>query len=427
MTTLPPLAGATPAEQKRFAHELVSELVRRYPRRLAGSQQERQSQKALLDEVLAPWLEGAGLSPRVSWEPFTWNKSLYQNLALHFGLGVAGTALSGLLPGLGLACHLLAGTSYLLDSTRRAFLLRSLLPRVESQNLLITLPAAEEERLRLVFLAHIDAAYTGRMFEPEAVMYSTRSPLPRPLAYLSRPPVLGTFTQFLLAGCDLTRCLLGPLALPLRPLEWALTAPGVIGLGLALEVVLRDELVPGAVDNLSGVATMALLMQRLAPHKPADVTLSFVVTGAEEAGTGGANRLAAARQGRWDPRRTVVVALDSVGNGELRYVEEGEIQPQPLDPELRRILEDLARNDPRFVGVQHYTLPVGATDATPFWQRGYATVAFGCEDPELGAARHYHLPSDAPENLDVSEIPRAVDLIDAMARRLYPAESEVGR
>ena len=67
--------------------------------------------------------------------------------------------------------------------------------------------------------------------------------------------------------------------------------------------------------------------------------------------------------------------------------------------------------------------PVGGTDALPFARRGYHATAITCIDPEIGAPRNYHHPSDAPENLDVAQLIDSVDFIELAVREIYRAYS----
>ncbi len=154
----------------------------------------------------------------------------------------------------------------------------------------------------------------------------------------------------------------------------------------------------------------------------------FVITGAEEAGTGGAYALArevssAAYSRSWDPARTVVLAIDGLSNGALRRVVDGELVPMTVAPWLDRVLDQVAATESRFRGITSMPLPAGATDAMPFHARGYDAVCLACVDPSIGAPRHYHRPSDTPENLDLAQYADSIDyterVVDAiLARRL---------
>ena len=64
----------------------------------------------------------------------------------------------------------------------------------------------------------------------------------------------------------------------------------------------------------------------------ADDEDGLVGPGAEEAGTGGAIRLAEQldQSGEWKKDETTIVVVDTLSNGTLRYVEEGELWRVPL-------------------------------------------------------------------------------------------------
>jgi len=398
-------------DELAYTRALLERIVRLCPRRRPCSEDERRAH-----ELMRVELTRLGL-PEGVLDEFRFSESLYANMALHFGLGTLGTAVSGLAPAAGFVLHALAAASFMLDSTKRAFLLRRLLPWRRSQNLVVTLPGLDPEpALRLVFMAHADAALTGRMFEPAMVALVERLPGP-----LGRLMAVTAYSQLALAGFDLLRLALGPLTLPLRPVEALLTLPALLAFVLNLEVVLRDEVVPGANDNLSGVVGMSLLARRLLASKPPQVELVFVVTGAEEAGLGGAAHLVAANAARWDRARTVAIGLDGLSNGELRYFDEGEVVRRRVSPWLREELERVAASEPRFASVRAFQIPVGGTDVLPFHERGYDGLCLGCVDPALGAPRHYHLPSDTVENLEPGAIIEAVDfaqkLVVAIAQR----------
>jgi Zn-dependent M28 family amino/carboxypeptidase len=194
----------------------------------------------------------------------------------------------------------------------------------------------------------------------------------------------------------------------------------------SLEIVLRNEVVPGANDNLSGVAALPILARRLAKDQPDDVEFVFVSTAAEEAMMGGANILAREVEAAWDKTRTVVVVLDTLSLGSLRFLDpEGQITPLTVPSWLRETVLAVAAGDSRFHEVQAFRPPVGGTDAAPFLARGWDAVALTCIDPELGSARHYHQLSDDPDNLDIDQVLHAIDFAEALARRIVIDRREV--
>ena len=186
-----------------------------------------------------------------------------------------------------------------------------------------------------------------------------------------------------------------------------------------MEAVLRNEIVPGANDNLSGTAALPILAKRLAKSKPADVELVFGVTGCEEASLGGADALARDMEGVWDKSKTVILGLDTLTNGELQYVEiEGEVTPMPIPAWLKDTLDHTAASEPRFNPVKGFEIPVGGTDVAAFLAHGWEGVCLTALDPELGAPRHYHLPSDTPENLDLDQLMLSIDFAEQLIREI---------
>lgn len=395
--------------------ELIDEIVRRVvdacPRRHATSASELRAQ-----QIVRGYFEAAGLS--TSLHSFAFTDNVHANLALHFGLGALGTLVSGVAPRLGFALHAGTAASYWAESTRRAYLLRKLLPFKPSQNLLGVLPAEAEPNLRIVFVAHVDAAFTGLIFDPRVVRAATRK-LPFPMSLLNRPIAFATKAQLALAVMDSVRSVVGPFAMALRPVEWLLTVPSALICLINLEILVRNEVVPGANDDLSGVASLVVLAHRLAKDKPEDVELVFVASGAEEASLGGADALAKDMCGVWKKEETVIVVLDTLCSGELRFIEtEGEVSALPVPPWLCRLVESVAASDERFASVRGFVPPLGGTDAAAFLAHGWDAVGLTCIDPALGSAGNYHQPSDTPDHLDLDEVLCATDFAEILARRL---------
>jgi hypothetical protein len=394
---------------------LIRRIVESCPRRVAGSASEREALHILEAEYQA-----LGWATEV--RPFEWNQSAYTVMALHFGLATAGTLLlmAGA-PGLALLLHLVAGLSYVGDSTRLAYLLRGLLPSVTGHNLLSRrpdpgsqAPSGKPPRLRLVIMSHVDAAYTGWVFDPRLIRMATRPPPFKFLNFITKSMLVATVATLLLAVVDLCAWLGDgevfwlALLLGLAP---ALTFV------FNLQVVLRDEVVPGANDNLTGCAASVELAKRLA-DLPADVELWCVSTGAEEAATGGAFRLAHQQLGRWNPADTVVLGIDSLSNGDLRWFVEGELLSVPPPRNLVGICQALAAEDADYAQVRAFQIPSGATDALPFLTLGYDALTLGCIDDSIGAPREYHRPSDTPDNLDFAQLDRSLVFAERVARRL---------
>jgi len=393
-----------------YISELIGSIIRECPRRKAAGPDERRSQEMMRTE-----LESLGLSTES--RPFRFNDSLHANMALHFGTAVLGTAVSGVFPAAGFALHSLAAGSYWADATRRGYVLRRLLGFRDGINLIATAPAAGPARRRVVIVAHADAGFTGWTFNPK--MVKLVGPGHAGPSFMRHPISLAVKATAALAVLDAVRMAVGPLALPLRPLEYALTVPALMAFLFNMQILVHDEVVPGANDNLGSVAALPVLARRLLAWKPSDVELVFVVSGMEEASLGGADALAHQMEPVWDKDATVVIAIDSIANGELNYVRsEGEVAFGEITPWLRDQLEAAARDLPGFGEIKGFEPPVGGTDAWPFMVRGWTAAGLVCVHPELGGPRHYHLPDDTLENLEMGSLIRSIDYLEALVKRL---------
>lgn len=401
-------------EEQDYAKRLLEQIVRECPRRQPTSNDELRAQ-----EIMKTEFEKIGLE--TSWHEFLFNDNLYANMALHFGLGNLGTLISPIAPLTAFLLHGLAAGSYLADSTRKAYILRRVLKFKKSQNLLAVIPARSKPRLRIVIGGHADAAFTGLIFHPGLIRTFT-SPSgknPASLRFVKRGIETATWSQMALAAFDLLRIALGPLSWVFRPTELILNTPGFLALVLNLEVLLRNRIVPGANDNLTGAVALPILARRFLKDRHPDVEFVFVVTGCEEASLGGGDALARDMEGVWDKRDTVFLGLDSITNGRLHYLEvEGEVVPIPIPAWIRYVMRQTALSDPRFHGVTGFEVPIGGSDVAAWLARGWDGVCLTCIEPGLGAPRYYHMPEDTPENIDWAQFMLSVDFAEKAARNI---------
>jgi hypothetical protein len=398
-------------DERSYIERLTRRIVAQCPRRWSTSADERRAQQILGDELAAQGL-------KVQFPSFRWNSSLYAVLALHFGLATAASFIYLFYsPAVALALHLFAGVSYLGDSTYAFYWMRRLLPYRTAHNLVATLPAAGPVRLRIVLAAHADAAPTGWLFNPGVVRAATNNYYPRPFRFLRKQLVGAVIAMGVLALNDLLTLATHGRWMPV--LFFGLTAACGIPFLLNLQLLLKNQIVPGASDNLTGCVALPVLAKRLAENKPDDVELVFVATSCEEAGSGGS--LALARGMGWEKHKTVIVGLDILTNGELRYKQCGEILPLPVADWLYDALQETAAQDKRWGKLQPFNAPAGSDDVAPFLAQGYQGVCLCCIDPAIGVSRHYHQPTDTPDNLEYDTWLDSIDyaelLVKAMIRR----------
>lgn len=382
------------------------------PRRIAGSAGER----AVHADIAAQW-RARGLEPQT--EPFATARSLYAVLAVHFGVGLLGSLAVFGSPVVAFVLHLLAAVSYALDSSKRGSLLRRLVRHVQSQNTVAIQPAKTEPRLRVVLIAHADAAFTGWMFRPRLIRSGTGGGYPPRLNPLIKGLRVAVLCLVALGFLDL---LIWLGAFSARDSWWLiglLSLPPGLAAVLNLQVWLYDRAVPGAADNLSGCAALTQLVDRFAAQPAGEaVELVYVISGAEEAGTVGAQELASSRVGRWSTADTVVLAVDTLSGGELRLFLDGEVIPVPPAAWMINVARRVAARVPAAGALKPFHIPSGATDAAPFLYRGYDGIGLGVVDPEIGAPRNYHSVTDDLEHLDPEAVAVAVDVVEAVVREI---------
>jgi Peptidase family M28 len=399
--------------EKAYIKELIGRIIEKCPRRQATGDDEKRAQ-----EMMAEEFERLGLD--VNTETFRFNDSLYKNQALHFGLVVLATLISWRSPGLAFLLHALVGVSFYCDSARKGYILRRMFKFKESRNVLAKIPArGGEPKLRVVIAAHADASFTGFIFEPRFIKASSASHLPEPLKIFEQPMKLIAYAIYALAASDLLKFLFGVLAAPLFPIDALLSLPALIGLMIHISIIMRNEIVPGANDDLSAVAALPLLAERLKNDLPPEVELVLAVTGCEEASVGGADALAISRQGSWDRESTVFIALDCMAGGDLKYLEfEGDIVPIAIAPWIADVIGKVAGENEKYAEVAPYVIPLGGTDNVAFMAHGFEGVGLVCIDETCGAPRHYHLPSDTLENLDIDKVVFSIDFVEQLVREI---------
>lgn len=391
----------------------IADIIEACPRRVAGSEDERRAQQVMADEL-------EQLGAEVELRPFAHNRSLYMNMTVHFALAIVGTALLWAGQALPAALvHMFVAVAYTLDSSKRLRFIRALLPQHTSQNLVATFPARGELRGRLVLVGHADAAYTGAIFHPEAIRRATAEPPLRALRFMRKSMFVATASVALLVALDLI-VWRGWAAGWGEWVALALSIPSLLTAALNAQVVLRNEIVPGANDNLTGCFTGIEIARRLADARPDGVELVVVAAGCEEAGTGGSWALAQQMRHAWSPAQTWVLGVDSMSNGEMRYFVEGEVVPTPPPARFEAIVREVLPE------VERFEIPSGATDALPFLVRGYPALSLGCVDPEIGAPREYHWPTDDAEHLDADQLGRSVEQVERLTRALFEELSSAG-
>lgn len=264
------------------------------------------------------------------------------------------------------------------------------------------------ERRTLVVLAHHDAAPSGLVFHQAAQEWLATHRPDIIAAMRSNPPMWWP----VIAGPALVS--VGS-ALRSRWLRW-------IGLVLALgsfaamvDIGSRSA-VPGANDNLSGVAAVVGFVDALRKRPLSGVKVILVSTGAEEALQEGIRGFAARYFPRLPRSATWFLNLDAVGSGRLVLLEgEGPVRMHYYDQAFKDIVANCAEPEgiPLIRGLSARISTDGIVPST----RGYPTATIVSVDSRK-LIPHYHLYSDLPKNVDYNCVAMATDLVEAVARKL---------
>jgi Peptidase family M28 len=298
------------------------------------------------------------------------------------------------------------------DVSGRLHTRRRLLPHRSTWNVVAATGDPGAERT-LVIVAHHDAAHSGLVFHPALGRIGPRF-FPRAHERAEQTfPVMqlvwgGPLT--ILAGATLksTRLLGAGVALSL-------------GTAVAMANIGASGVVPGANDNLSAVAVLLGLAERLREQPVAGLRVLLVSTGSEESFMEGMHGFARRHFPRLDPAQTEVLCLECLGGSTMIVLEgEGMLRMHDYPAAMREELAAAAAA--AGVEVTRGLRTVAATDGLIALRAGYPTVTLASID-ETKLPRNYHWPSDTPESLSWETVENALSVSEAFLRRCAERET----
>jgi hypothetical protein len=357
--------------------------------------------------MLAGRLRGIGRRAEV--EPFFTHPEYAIVHLIHAAMGVAGSILATVQPAAGFALVLLAAVSTYLDLNTRLYLVRSLLFRRASQN--VVSPGDRPGAARLILMAHYDAARTGYIF-------SKGSKRIRRLPERTRVG-LGPFRIFFWLGLAPLLPILGARmagldATWLNALQAVPTIVLIVAGFLLIDIALSD-IVPGAYDNASGVAAVLSAAEELTASPPENLDVWVVLAGSEESFCEGSRAFVRSRRKELDRATTVFVNIDSVSSGEVAYeISQGPVISLPHDPQLIELCEALSAAGQSARPIRHPVLD----DAMPARVRRLRAITLRTTDSDGNLAPWYHTHEDVPEQVDAEALTRATDFVVSLARLL---------
>jgi hypothetical protein len=261
----------------------------------------------------------------------------------------------------------------------------------------------------LVVLAHHDAAPTGKIFDDRFQAW------------------LGEHFPGVIERIDTS-----------LPLWWPmLAAPAVVAIGAARRdrgllraglaacllgvAVFRDidrsPIVPGANDNLTAVAVLVALAERLRTEPIDGLRVVLASCGAEEVLQGGIYGFTDRHLKRYDRDRTWVLNLDTVGSPRLIMLEgEGTIVMEDyFDRSFRDLVARVA--DRAGAPLRRGMRSRNSTDSVIPSRAGYPIATLASTN-RYKALSNYHQMTDTPDRVDYTSVQHALTVAEAVAREL---------
>ncbi|MCZ7524968.1 MAG: M28 family peptidase [Acidimicrobiia bacterium] len=348
-------------------------------------------------------LDRLGLDPSV--ETFSSAREAFQP---HLVTGLALLGAFALYPWGGRATAVAAAVlsavvlgSELAELSFRGNLLRHLVAKGPSQNVVATVPPAGEHRRDVVLIGHLDTQRTPVFFRSFALL----------VAY-----VVFTFVAALSFGSQVVLFALGAV------FEWGWVWPAavpaavsaVLLVALCLEA-LRSPFTPGANDNATAVGLVLTIGQHLRSEPLAHTRVWLLCSGCEEVAHYGA--IDFFRRHRSELVEPSAIALEMLGCAGPRWlVSEGIVVPFRSDRRLRALAEQIAAERPE-LRARPGRAPGGNTEMADALRAGVPAIALVGLD-ERGLAPHWHTMDDTFDKIDPEVLGRSYELTWDLLRRI---------
>src|SRR5437763_2931139 len=334
--------------------------------------------------------------------------------ALHASIAVLGSALSVPLPAVGFGLVAFATIAALADLIGSPPLLRRFAGRRASQN--VTSREDGGKRGTLILMAHYDAGRTGSVYgrlkeRRAALAHRIRRPIGPFRPYVWALLAVLVTSALRLAGLGGT---------VVSVLQFVPTVGLIVCVPLFADIALSG-VVPGAGNNASGVATVLRLADRyggMLDH----FDLWVVLPGAGEALQAGVRQWLRRHRRELDRRTTVVLNVDTVGAGTVRYLtKEGPVLSYGYHPRLVALCDQIREEDDEDDEPLYRARRLrsrGTSDAHAARLASLPAISISCLGG-LDYAPDSHRPTDTVDRLDHSALERAfgfcselIELID---------------
>lgn len=286
-----------------------------------------------------------------------------------------------------------------------------LFPRRQGENIMGTIRPKAEPTHRVIVSAHMDSAY-----EFNLIYYLRNAIIP--------------ITEIAIAGLVIALC--GSLAKTIAYFygfadTTAFTAVGytmiaftpVMGLFLFFHTY---KPVPGAMDDMSGVAVVAGLGKYLDEARrngdwlPEKTEVVLLAMSSEEAGLRGAKRYVSKHLQEMKTTPTYGLFLDGIYDEKYLTVTNRELCTGARhDSGLVQMAQDAAASHNWHIATR--MIPLGGTDASPFSLKGVPAICLHCQDTTR-AVPNYHTRDDTYEHIRPESLSVSLQLVLDMLKQI---------
>ncbi|MCB0874955.1 MAG: M28 family peptidase [Solirubrobacterales bacterium] len=386
-------------------------------RRLPGTDAERR-----LTNALAAELEGAGRACEI--EPAWVHPQWPVVHLLHCLLAIAGSIVAVGEPVVGFALVLVAATSAYLDLSARWYLIRRLLFRRASQNL-VAAESGDEGLPTVHLVANVDAPRTGAVYTGIWIrLYEFAA---RRLPVVSSPTRLWFWSiAFLLVPVGAR---MAGLDAPWLDVVQLVPTLALIAACFALGEIALSPASPGANANASGVAAVLETARLLDADRPENLRIGIVLCGGGETTMQGFRSFLRSHRAELDRATARFVSFESVGRGQPRFaLSGGAAVSLPLDTELAELCAAVAaaRDDEDGFDAEPIrdTRPTAGAVARAY---RYRAIAITCREAGRALPAGHHTPADVPDGVDPAAVARAAQLAADAIRLLDRDAGRVAR
>ncbi|MBN2027223.1 MAG: M28 family peptidase [Actinobacteria bacterium] len=284
-------------------------------------------------------------------------------------------------------------------------------PKREGENVAGFVAPRGEVRKRVIVSAHLDSAYEFK------VWYWLKGQSVPAMAVAFLAPVL-------LLGASLARTIADSSGVPDNT---AFTVLGIILIAISPVVAIffffhTRDVVPGAMDDMAGIAVVAGLARYLRDAREGDgfypehTEIVLLALSSEEAGLRGAKRYAARHKNEYLQVPTFALFLDNIADERYLTAFKREVWcGAKMDPYLLELSREAAAANGRDIITA--VMAVGATDASAFVREEIPSLSICCYNSSR-LMPNYHTRHDTIENVRPESLAVSLQLVVDMIRRI---------